>query len=742
MGSYDDTIAVGRVLYAGNLPIVPPDECWIPARTNPVKLSIVPIGGIHIFIGETVDSDGNPLEQRWKTNADPPGSPGVRKQRCHFVHFLAHTAGTAPQEDGAGPEQVEAPENGADPDQAEPVGESEAPVEESILGNLSPISGDTPSMDTDEFNRKLGEYGFGDQPEVDSAQPKQPSHQGSPRSQERPRRDSSSEELLTAEEMVARAVLNKPITPGDAADLEALEATRQEMLATAKKLADTEAALREEREQAAGLAETFDRQDREITATLEQVKSMAKEWEVKMTYAQAEADRIVREAIPPRRINFATPAEHRPLETPKDNMLKAAELLKKKDEEVDINYLRTLVASAMQQQSKADTSRSAEEEPGNTQIRSPFRQRRLRQIQGRERMQCILDEINIATPLLRPTVTRDPLAAVQPETPGPQGMVELLSATTCCQETETGSVRRNLAGTRTTFMSPSPGGVGMRSATQPRRSRDPEPRRSRDPEPRRSRDPEPRRNDQGSQRHGEGSHRSRSQHREGRGESDGGSKKSDRPPRKSPSPPPSGGGGGGGGGDGRRSRSKSPRHGPRDARDRLNEYRTDYIGPKCFGRMIREEPKPRMNLKLPGNLKHYDGTERPDTWIEDYYNAVTFAGGTPNIACRMLQLYLVGPARIWLSDLEKNSIFCWFDLKNAFEKHFRGTYKRPATTSDLQACIQKKGETSRNFLTRWLACRNECENVDNRTAMHAFIGGLQRGGLLRHKLTCLVNANN
>ncbi|KAK1617067.1 hypothetical protein QYE76_022584 [Lolium multiflorum] len=107
----------------------------------------------------------------------------------------------------------------------------------------------------------------------------------------------------------------------------------------------------------------------------------------------------------------------------------------------------------------------------------------------------------------------------------------------------------------------------------------------------------------------------------------------------------------------------------------------------------------------------------------------------------MLQLYLIGPARVWLSDLEQNTIFCWFDLKKAFENHFRGTYKRPATTSDLQACIQKKGETSRSFLTRWLATRNECENVDNRTAMHAFIGGLQRGGLLRHKLTCLVNAN-
>ena len=109
-----------------------------------------------------------------------------------------------------------------------------------------------------------------------------------------------------------------------------------------------------------------------------------------------------------------------------------------------------------------------------------------------------------------------------------------------------------------------------------------------------------------------------------------------------------------------------------------------YIGPKCFGKRIREEQTPKgLNLKLPGNLKHYDGRERPDTWIDDYFNAVNFAGGTPNMACRMLQLYLVGPSRTWLSDLKENSIFCWFDLKIAFEGHFRGTYKRPSTASDL-----------------------------------------------------------
>ena len=172
MGSYDDSIAVGRVLYAGNFPIVPPDEFWIPARTNPVKLSIVPIGGIHIFIGETVDSDGNALvsnadataaeldavakirsesqellkegsaldQEKSKPTQSAPEqektvedqcrsawvSQVLEKQRCHFVHFIAHTAGAAPQQVGAGPGQVEAPGNNVAPDLPEAVGDSDA----------------------------------------------------------------------------------------------------------------------------------------------------------------------------------------------------------------------------------------------------------------------------------------------------------------------------------------------------------------------------------------------------------------------------------------------------------------------------------------------------------------------------------------------------------------------------------------------------------------------------------------
>src|SRR4051812_44242531 len=48
-----ETVAIGRVLFSGNVPIVPPDEFWIPAKTNPTRCSIVPIRDIHLFIGKT-----------------------------------------------------------------------------------------------------------------------------------------------------------------------------------------------------------------------------------------------------------------------------------------------------------------------------------------------------------------------------------------------------------------------------------------------------------------------------------------------------------------------------------------------------------------------------------------------------------------------------------------------------------------------------------------------------------------
>src|SRR4051812_2083850 len=48
-----ETVAISRVLFSGNVPIVPPDEFWIPAKMNPTWCLVIPIGDIHLFIGET-----------------------------------------------------------------------------------------------------------------------------------------------------------------------------------------------------------------------------------------------------------------------------------------------------------------------------------------------------------------------------------------------------------------------------------------------------------------------------------------------------------------------------------------------------------------------------------------------------------------------------------------------------------------------------------------------------------------
>jgi hypothetical protein len=48
-----DTVAIGRVLYDSGFPIVPADNLWVPAREDPARFTIVLIGDIPIFIGET-----------------------------------------------------------------------------------------------------------------------------------------------------------------------------------------------------------------------------------------------------------------------------------------------------------------------------------------------------------------------------------------------------------------------------------------------------------------------------------------------------------------------------------------------------------------------------------------------------------------------------------------------------------------------------------------------------------------
>ncbi|XP_071679057.1 uncharacterized protein [Lolium perenne] len=120
-------------------------------------------------------------------------------------------------------------------------------------------------------------------------------------------------------------ILNKPITPEDAVDAEALEDKRLEMLATAKKFAQTAAAMIDERKEAANFVDNFLKREREVDESLVKVKQLQKHSEDKITEAQQEVDKIRRETIAPRKITFTTPTKQQPYATSKDNIKKMVE---------------------------------------------------------------------------------------------------------------------------------------------------------------------------------------------------------------------------------------------------------------------------------------------------------------------------------------------------------------------------------------------------------------------------------
>jgi hypothetical protein len=84
------------------------------------------------------------------------------------------------------------------------------------------------------------------------------------------------------------------------------------------------------------------------------------------------------------------------------------------------------------------------------------------------------------------------------------------------------------------------------------------------------------------------------------------------------------------------------------ARTHLNEIAKSqtafFLGPKCFGQWICAEPIPH-GFKIEKNIRQYNGVDMPLTWLQDYFNAVQFAGGSPNVAVRYLPLMLSDTAR-------------------------------------------------------------------------------------------------
>src|SRR3954469_6147267 len=143
------------------------------------------------------------------------------------------------------------------------------------------------------------------------------------------------------------------------------------------------------------------------------------------------------------------------------------------------------------------------------------------------------------------------------------------------------------------------------------------------------------------------------------------------------------------------------------------------LGPKCFGPMIRGEKYP-MNFKAPKEIEKYDPSYNPSVWLDTYLMAMGIAGHTDLLAARYLPLMMEGACRQWINTLPPDSIDSWEEMRDAFVRHFEGSYTRATTIEDLERCVQGPRESTRSWVQQWQDLWYNVIGIHPHTAIHCF----------------------
>ena len=152
-------------------------------------------------------------------------------------------------------------------------------------------------------------------------------------------------------------------------------------------------------------------------------------------------------------------------------------------------------------------------------------------------------------------------------------------------------------------------------------------------------------------------------------------------------------------------------------------------GAACFSFNIRDTKMPK-GFKLTAETPKYDGKQDPRDWLEDYLIACSCQGGTSTTAMQYIQLMLTGSARGWLNTQPRDAFSTWDEFRSAFVKSFLGTYARPTTLIELQACKQGRDEPLRSYIQRWTLLRNTMDGATSEDrVMDAFMHGVYRRDL-------------
>src|SRR5436853_442853 len=85
----------------------------------------------------------------------------------------------------------------------------------------------------------------------------------------------------------------------------------------------------------------------------------------------------------------------------------------------------------------------------------------------------------------------------------------------------------------------------------------------------------------------------------------------------------------------------------------------------------------------------------------------------------------------WRTGLLANSINSWGDLCSKFIDNFQGTFTKPGVEWDLYQIAQKKNETLREYIKRFMKKKNTIPGVSDTIIMASFRTGVSDPNLLR-----------
>ena len=143
---------------------------------------------------------------------------------------------------------------------------------------------------------------------------------------------------------------------------------------------------------------------------------------------------------------------------------------------------------------------------------------------------------------------------------------------------------------------------------------------------------------------------------------------------------------------------------------------------------VLQAPLPRK-FQMP-SLETFNGTADPLDHLETYKNLMLLQAVPDEIMCQAFPVTLKGNARMWFNKLKPNSIGDFKELSKSFVSYFIVGQKYCKPSTHLLTIIQNRGESLRDFTTRFNKEAMQVEAVDDKVSINAYIVGLWSGQFL------------